>query len=183
MLFLSICLSGISWQYFTRNAQHILDLQPKDAKLEVLYGAGIGGYNSTQIANTIVNDINAIKPDNVLFAGHLLAKREVVEYLSAIYNQATVKIIIGLDQKGINQLDLTDCPLPKYKFAVLRKLALPVNTQVLLAFNNRTRQAIGFIGSYPFDVTEADNSESSLVVIRDYDTCASIYASYNGLIK
>ena len=183
VIFLSICISGLSWQYFTKNAQHILDLQPKTAKLEVIYGAGVGGFNSTQIANTIITDINAVRPDNVLFAGHLLAKREVVEYLSAIYNQATVKIIIGNDLKGVNQLDLDDCPLPKYKFALLRKTGLPLNSQVLLAFNNSTRQAIGFIGTYPFDVTEADNSESSLVVIRDYDTCASIYATYNALIK
>jgi hypothetical protein len=46
------------------------------------------------ITCTILKELEQLKPDNCLFVGHQLAKKEVVEYLSALSRIAKVQLVI-----------------------------------------------------------------------------------------
>ena len=70
------------------------------------------------------------------------------------------------------------CPI-----TAIRETPLIIRTQVLLAFNNQTKRAVAFIGTYPFDVQDASNSEHTLIVLRDYNECSQLYGYYAKLLS
>ena len=63
---------------------------------------------------------------------------------------------------------------------------IPVNGDVhpimLLAFNNRTRKAVAFVGTYPYDLRDASHGEHALIVIHGFDECSRLYSAYVPLL-
>ena len=91
-----------------------------------------------------------IKPEGVIFVGHQLAKKEVVEYLSAISATTQVKVLIGTDATGYNPLDNPESFLKQYlNKAEVRKAKYPIRSQVLIAVNTTTRREWRWLAPIP----------------------------------
>lgn len=176
---LGIGLGSTGLCYVTRHAQDIRNRHPVMLKTaSFMAGAELGGYEPQDLTLEILRELDRLQPDNCLFVGHQLAKKELVEYLSALSRHHRAIVALGPNSQGRNQLAGQGSPLRNYEFTGLMEIKIPVRTQVLLAFNNQTRQAIAFLGTYPFDVQDASESEHSLVVIRDFEQCSEIYRQY-----
>jgi hypothetical protein len=125
-----------------------------------------------------------IKPESVIFVGHQLAKKEVVEYLSAISGTTQVKVLIGTDATGYNPLDNPESFLKQYlNKAELREAKYPIRSQVLIAVNTTTQRAMALVGTYPYDVNDASKGEHLTVWIRNYDDCVEMYNAFNKLFR
>jgi hypothetical protein len=185
VVFLSLALMGGVMQYYNHNFKAaVAKLQPKSTTTDVSYLGSemLSGKTSQILANRIVEELIKLNPDNILFVGHQLAKREIVEYLSAVSRNGRVRILIGSDLAGQNQLEDVHSPLRQFAFTALRIAKYPISTQTLLAFNTRTKQAIAFIGTYPFDIQEASRGENLTLLIRGYDQCLNLYTLYDKLL-
>jgi hypothetical protein len=142
----------------------------------------LGGGPSQDFANDVVLEMAHIKPDHALFVGHQLAKLEIVEYLSAISRSASIKVLIGADATGVNQLENPQSPLRQYlHYADLRAARYPVRTQVLIAVNTTSHKGMALVGTYPYDVADASQGEHFTVYVRDYNECVQLYNRFNKL--
>ena len=110
--------------------------------------------------------IRDINPDQIVFVGRQLAKKEIVEYLSALSRTAHVRVVIGSDANGDNQLYHPESPLRSYYFTQLCISYQPLASQALVALNSRTGEAIAYMGNYPFDVSEASKTEYFMMELR-----------------
>src|SRR6266498_3281965 len=63
-----------------------------------------GEFPSYKLTQTMLGRIRDINPDQIVFVGRQLAKKEIVEYLSALSRTAHVRVVIGSDANGDNQL-------------------------------------------------------------------------------
>jgi len=180
---LTFCLSAAV--IAMEHAQYAHGLPAPSAQSQPVVYLGsemLGGNPSQDFANDIVLEMNRVKPDRVLFVGHQLAKLEIVEYLSAISKRASIKILIGADANGANQLANPQSPLRQYlSYADLRTARYPVRTQALIAINTTTQTGMALVGTYPYDVADASQGEHTTVYIRDYKECVKLYNFYNKL--
>lgn len=184
ILLLAATISGAALIYVNKNAQRIRDLNPRIIRTSTFVpGPHLAGSKSSDLSIEIVNALDKINPENVLFVGHQLAKREIVEHLSQLAKKSQVLVAIGKSPSGKSQFADQDSPLRKYQFTVRCEIYETVHSQVLLAFNNQTKQALCFIGTFPYDTTEAEASENMLILIRDYQQCSDIYNYYIQYLK
>jgi hypothetical protein len=183
IILLSAALTSLALVYVNRHAREIIALNPSPSQSQFLFGEVLGGDKSQAITCAILKELEHLKPDNCLFVGHQLAKKEVVEYLSALSGIAKVRLVIGKDPNGKSQMASTRSPLRQYQFTEIKETPLTIRTQVLLAFNNQTKRAVAFIGTYPFDVQDASSSEHALMVLRDYNECSRLYGCYTKLLS
>jgi len=183
IVLLSAALTSAALVYVNRHAREIIARNPPPSNNQFLFGEVLGGDKSQAITCTILKELEQLKPDNCLFVGHQLAKKEVVEYLSALSRIAKVQLVIGKDANGKSQMASAHSPLRQYQFTQIRETPLIIRTQVLLAFNNQTKRAVAFIGTYPFDVQDASSSEHALMVLRDYNECSRLYGCYAKLLS
>jgi hypothetical protein len=175
-------LFGITAWYFSRHLGEILAKQPKPPTCLYCGSELLGGKTSQEFANDIVLGMYNIKPEGVIFVGHQLAKKEVVEYLSAISATTQVKVLIGTDATGYNPLDNPESFLKQYlNKAELREAKYPIRSQVLIAVNTTTRRGMALVGTYPYDVNDASKGEHLTVWIRNYDDCVQMYNAFNKL--
>ena len=168
-------LTCISFWYINSHIRTIIDKQPKDPKIGYVGSELLGGKPSNDFAVDIVNELISIKPDNVMFVGHQLAKKEVVNYLSAISKQARVKVLIGANEAGINAVEDIESPLRKIYFTELRAANCIIRSQILVAINTTSKKAVALIGTYPYDNQDASRGEHYTVCIRNYNDCVYLY--------
>jgi hypothetical protein len=183
VIFLTLCLSaGVIAMEHARFAHGLPAPAAQSQPVLYLGSELLGGNPSQDFGNDIVLEMNRIKPDRVLFIGHQLAKLEIVEYLSAISKRAGIKILIGNDATGANQLANPQSPLRQYlSYADLRTARYPVRTQALIAVNTTTQTGMALVGTYPYDIADASQGEHTTVYIRDYKECVKLYNFYNKL--
>lgn len=179
--FLATCLYILSHRFI---AAHVREIIARNTHpIEIIASDAIGGSQSQQTTAHILKEIDDLKPDYCVFLGHQMAKKEIVEYLSALSQIAKVQLILGTDETGHSQLSDPQSPLRQYAFTELRRSSLPIRTQALLAFNNHTKQAVAFVGTYPYDLQEAARGEHTLIVIRGFDECSRLYRAYAPLLE
>lgn len=179
--FLAVCLYILSHRFI---ASHVQDIIARNTHpVEVIASETLAGKKSEEITARILKEIDDLKPDRCFFIGHQLAKREIVEYLSALSRIASVRLILGTDANGRCQLADPKSPLREYAFTEVRQSSMPIRTQALLAFNNRTRKAVAFVGTYPYDLRDAAQGEHLLVVIHGFDECSRLYSAYAPLLE
>lgn len=177
---ISFSLAGLLLHLFNQQVRLLKQAAQKGPAVELIGSPRLGGEPSESYSEQLVLDISHLKPDNILFVGHRLIKKEVVEYLSAISKSTNVKILLGDNYDGKNLLDDIQSPLRQLYFTDIEAVKYPINTQVLIVLNTQTKQAFAIIGTYPFDKTEAEkqNPEYSMVKTTDYDTCVKLYSTY-----
>lgn len=179
--FLAVCLYILSHRFI---ASHVQDIIARNTHpVEVIVSETLGGRKSEEITARILKEIDDLKPDRCFFIGNQLAKKEIVEYLSALSQIASVQLIVGTDSNGRCQLADPKSPLRQYAFTEVRQSSMPIRTQLLLAFNNRTKQAIAFVGTYPYDLRDAAQGEHALLVIHGFDECSRLYSTYAPLLE
>ena len=183
VVLLSLALSSAVFLSADRAVKLNMARYRRGSTNQYLVGEALGGKASADIAFDIIKALAALKPDRVLFAGHQLAKKEIVEYLSAISRTTSVRILLGSDAHGANQLTDMQGPLRQYVFTELIPARLPVLSQVLIAVNSRTKQGLALVGTYPFDVQDASKSEHLTVCLQDYNDCVSLYNTYDKLVS
>ena len=135
----------------------------------------------SDVAGAIVHELDRVEPDNCLFFGYQMASRAVVGKLCEIARTGHVRIVVGDGPSGRNQLADEDSPLRKLPALHLIQIQYRVNTQALLAFNRITHEAVCFVGSFPFDQSEASRTENMLVAFGNYDLCEKIYEGYDAM--
>ncbi len=178
--FLAVCLYILSHRFI---AAHVHEIIARNTHpVEVIASETLGGKKSEEITACILKEIDDLKPDRCFFIGHQLAKKEIVEYLSALSQIASVRLIVGTDSNGHCQLADPKSPLRQYAFTEVRQSSMPIRTQALLAFNNHTKKAVAFVGTYPYDLQDAAQGEHALIVIRGFDECSRIYSAYASLL-
>ncbi len=179
--FLAVCLYILSHRFI---ASHVQDIIARNTHpVEIIASETLGGKKSEEITARILKEIDDLKPDRCFFVGQQLAKKEIVEYLSALSQIASVRLILGTDGSGHCQLADSKSPLRQYAFTEVRQSAMPIRTQLLLAFNNRTKKAVAFVGTYPYDLRDASQGEHALIVIHGFDECSRIYSAYASLLE
>jgi hypothetical protein len=179
--FLAVSLYILSHRFI---ASHVQDIIARNTHpVEVIASETLGGKKSEEITARILKEIDDLKPDRCFFIGHQLAKKEIVEYLSALSQIASVRLILGTDGNGHSQLADPKSPLRQYAFTEVRQSSMPIRTQLLLAFNNRTKKAVAFVGTYPYDLQDASQGEHALVVIHGFDECSRLYSAYAPLLE
>ncbi len=181
-MLLASALYALTQQYLAAHLREII-ARNSPSPVEFVASEALGGQKSAEITARLLKEIDELKPDNCLFIGHQLAKKEVVEYLSALSQIAAVKLVLGPDDGGKSQLSDPRSPLREYQFTEVREVAMPIRSQVLLAFNNRTRKAVAFVGTYPYDQQDSARGEHALVIIRGFDQCSRLYSAYAPLLK
>ena len=149
--------------------------------ITIIYSPNLGGPSPVELAQQMVLAISHVQPDTCLFVGHRFLKREVVEYLSAISKSCDVRILLG-SYNGTSLLEDKESPLRQFYFTQLVSSTQPINTQVLIALNRHTQQAVCYIGTFPFDLATAEHSEYSLLEMRDYSKCEELYQKYSKLL-
>jgi hypothetical protein len=179
---LAVTLYALTQRYFTAHIQEIIARNSPESPVEIIPSEAIGGQTSAEITARLLKEVDDLKPDNCLFVGHQLAKKEIVEYLSALSQIATVKLVLGPDDTGKSQLADTRSPLREYQFTEVREASMPIRSQVLFAFNNRAKTALAFIGTYPYDLQDSARGEHALVVLHGYDQCSHLYSAYAPLL-
>ena len=179
VILLSAGLASAVLFYVKAHLQEILDKQPKPIASLYYSSELLGGKSSQDFANDIVLEMAHIKPDRIMFVGHQLVKREIVEYMSALSKTTQIKVLIGTDATGFNPLDNPESVLKQYlHYAELREAKYPVRSQVLIAVNTSTKQGMALAGTYPFDVNDASRGEHFTVWVRNYDDCVQMYNTY-----
>lgn len=179
--FLAIGLYILSHRFI---AAHLREIIARNSHpLEVIASEALGGKKSEEITARVLKEVDDLKPDNCIFIGHQLAKKEIVEYLSALSQISSVRLILGTDNNGKSQLADPKSPLRQYGFTEVRQSVMPIRTQMLLAFNNRTRKAVAFIGTYPYDLQDAARGEHALIVVHGFDECSQFYSAYAPLLE
>ena len=181
-IFLAAALCALAQQYFSAHLQDIIARHSPESPVEIIPGEAIGGQKSAEITARLLKEVDDLKPDNCLFVGHQLAKKEIVEYLSALSQIATVRLVLGPDDSGKSQLADPRSPLREYQFTEVREAAMPIRSQVLFAFNNGVHKALACIGTYPYDLQESARGEHALVVLHGYDQCSQLYSVYAPLL-
>lgn len=179
--FLAACLYALSHIFIASHVQEIIARNTRP--LEFITCAALGGSKSEEITAHILKEIDELKPDECLFVGHQLAKKEIVEYLSALSQMSTVRLVLGTDGNGKCQLTDPKSPLRQYGFTEVRQSPMPIRTQMLLAFNHHSQKAVAFIGTYPYDLRDAATGEHALIVARGYDECRQIYRTCAPLLN
>jgi hypothetical protein len=182
VILVSVGLSSSIIYYVNAHLKEILAKQPKPLE-SIYYGSELlGGKSSQDFSYDIVQGIADIKPDNIIFVGHQLAKKEVVEYLSAISKRTRIKVLIGTDATGYNPLDNPQSLLKQYlHYTELREAKYPIRSQVLIVVNTSTQRGMALFGTYPFDVNDASKGEHFTVCIRNYSDCVQLYDTFNKL--
>ena len=142
-IFLAAALCALAQRYFSAHLQEIIARHSPESPVEIIPGEAIGGQKSAEITARLLKEVDDLKPDNCLFVGHQLAKKEIVEYLSALSQIATVKLVLGPDDTGKSQLADPRSPLREYQFTEVREASMPIRSQVLFAFNNGAQQGAG----------------------------------------
>ena len=178
--FLAVGLYVLSQRFIASHVQEIITRNTHP--VEVIASEALGGKKSEEITARVLKEVDDLKPDNCIFIGHQLAKKEIVEYLSALSQISSVRLVLGTDGSGNSQLADPSSPLRQYGFTEVRQSSMPIRTQMLLAFNNRTRKAVAFIGTYPYDLRDAARGEHALMVVRGFDECSRIYSAYAPLL-
>lgn len=179
--FLALCLYVLSHRFI---ALHVQDIIARNTHpVEVIACETLGGKKSEETTARILKEIDDLKPDRCFFVGHQLAKKEIVEYLSALSQIASVRLVLGTDGDGRCQLADPKSPLRQYAFTEIRQSSMPIRTQLLLAFNNRTKKAVAFVGTYPYDLQDAAQGEHALIVIHGFDECSRLYSAYAPLLE
>ena len=179
--FLAVCLYVLSQRFVTAHVQDIIARNTHP--IEIVASETLGGKKSEEITARILKEIDDLKPDRCFFIGHQLAKKEIVEYLSALSQIASVRLILGADANGKSQLADPKSPLRQYAFTEVRQSSMPIRTQLLVAFNNRTKKAVAFVGTYPYDLRDAAQGEHALIVIHGFEECSRIYGAYAPLLE
>jgi hypothetical protein len=182
-ILLAVALYALAQRYVTAHIQEIIARNSPESPVEIVTGEAIGGQKSAEITARLLKEVDDLKPDDCLFIGHQLAKKEIVEYLSALSQIATVKLVLGPDDTGKSQLADSRSPLREYQFTEVREAPMPIRSQVLFAFNNRAKTAVAFIGTYPYDLQDSARGEHALVVIHGFDQCSQLYNAYAPLLK
>jgi hypothetical protein len=182
-ILLAVALYALAQRYVTAHIQEIIARNSPESPVEIVTSEAIGGQKSAEITARLLKEVDDLKPDGCLFIGHQLAKKEIVEYLSALSQIATVKVVLGPDDTGKSQLADSRSPLREYQFTEVREAPMPIRSQVLFAFNNRAKTAVAFIGTYPYDLRDSDRGEHALVVIHGFDQCSQLYSAYAPLLK
>jgi len=100
--FLAVCLYILSHRFIASHVQEIIarNTHPVD----IIPSEALGGRKSEEITARLLKEVDDLKPDNCIFIGHQLAKKEIVEYLSALSQIASVRLILGTDASGNSQL-------------------------------------------------------------------------------
>jgi hypothetical protein len=179
--FLALCLYILSNRFIAAHVQEII--AHNTHPIQIIASDAIGGWKSQEITAHILQEIDDLKPDRCVFLGHQMAKKEIVEYLSALSQIAKVQLILGADESGHCQLSDPQSPLRQFAFTELRRSRLTIRTQALLAFNNQTRKAVAFVGTYPYDLQESAQGEHTLIVIRGFEECSRLYRAYGPLLE
>jgi hypothetical protein len=182
-ILLAVALYALAQRYVTAHIQEIIARNSPESPVEIVTSEAIGGQKSAEITARLLKEVDDLKPDGCLFVGHQLAKKEIVEYLSALSQIATVKLVLGPDDTGKSQLADSRSPLREYQFTEVREAPMPIRSQVLFAFNNRAKTAVAFIGTYPYDLRDSARGEHALVVIHGFDQCSQLYSAYAPLLK
>ncbi|ODU24296.1 MAG: hypothetical protein ABS95_02020 [Verrucomicrobia bacterium SCN 57-15] len=179
--FLAVCLYILSHRFI---ASHVQDIIARNTHpVEIIASETLGGKKSEEITARILKEVDDLKPDRCFFIGHQLAKKEIVEYLSALSQIASVRLILGTDSNGHCQLADPKSPLRQYGFTEVRQSSMPIRSQLLFAFNNRTKKAVAFVGTYPYDMRDAAQGEHALIVIHGFDECSRLYSAYAPLLE
>ena len=181
-MFLAAALYALTQRYCAAHLQEII-ARNSPAPVELIPGEALGGQKSAEITARLLQEVDDLQPDECLFVGHQLAKKEIVEYLSALSQIATVKLVLGPDDTGKSQLADSRSPLREYQFTEVREASMPIRSQVLFAFNHGARKALAFIGTYPYDLQDSARGEHALVVLHGYDQCSQLYSAYAPLLK
>lgn len=179
--FLAVCLYILSHRFIASHVQKIIARNTHP--VEIIASEALGGKKSEEITAHVLREVDDLKPDTCIFIGHQLAKKEIVEYLSALSQIASVRLILGTDGTGNSQLADPKSPLRQYAFTEVRQSSMPIRTQLLLAFNNRTKKAVAFVGTYPYDLRDASRGEHALIVIHGFDECSRLYTAYAPLLE
>lgn len=178
--FLAICLYMLSHRFIASHVQEIIARNTHP--VEIIASEALGGKKSEEITARVLKEVDELKPDTCIFIGHQLAKKEIVEYLSALSQIASVRLILGMDASGNSQMADLKSPLRQYGFTEVRQSSMRIRTQMLLAFNNRTKRAVAFIGTYPYDLRDAAHGEHALIVVHGFDECSRLYRAYAPLL-
>ena len=183
-ILLAFCLGAVS--IFGLNYSSVFKSSPAlpistDTQITIINSPNLGGPTPNDLAEQMVLAIAHIHPDQCLFVGHRFLKKQLIEYLSAISKTTNVRILLG-SNNGQAQLDYAEDPLRQFYFSQLVSSAQPINTQVLVAFNDQTKEAVCYIGTFPFDLNTSEHSEYVVFEIRDYLKCKQIYQTYSKLL-
>lgn len=178
--FLAICLYILSHRFIASHVQEIIARNTHP--VEIIASEALGGKKSEEITARVLKEVDDLKPDTCIFIGHQLAKKEIVEYLSALSQIASVRLILGMDASGNSQMADPRSPLRQYGFTEVRQSSMRIRTQMLLAFNNHTKKAVAFIGTYPYDLRDASHGEHALIVVHGFDECSRLYSAYAPLL-
>ncbi len=178
--FLAICLYILSHRFIASHVQEIIARNTHP--VEIIASEALGGKKSEEITARVLKEVDDLKPDTCIFIGHQLAKKEIVEYLSALSQIASVRLILGMDASGYSQMADPKSPLRQYGFTEVRQSSMPIRTQMLLAFNNHTKKAVAFVGTYPYDLRDASHGEHALIVVHGFDECSRLYSAYAPLL-
>ncbi len=181
-ILLASVLFSLSQQYIAANLKEII-ARNSPGPIEIIAGEALGGWKSAEITAHVLKEVDDLKPDHCLFLGHQLAKKEIVEYLSALSQIAKVSVVLGFGEDGKSQLADPQSPLRQYRFTELWEAPMLIRSQVLMAFNNRTGQAVAFVGTYPCDQQDSSRGEHTLIVIHGFDQCSQLYSAYEPLLK
>ena len=181
-MFLAAALYALTQRYCAAHLQEIIARNSPDP-VELIPGEAVGGRKSAEITARLLQEVDDLQPDECLFVGHQLAKKEIVEYLSALSRIATVKLVLGTDDTGKSQLADSRSPLREYQFTEVREASMPIRSQVLFAFNHGAKKALAFIGTYPYDLQDSARGEHALVVLHGYDQCRQLYSAYAPLLE
>lgn len=178
--FLAICLYILSHRFIASHVQEIIARNTHP--VEIIASEALGGKKSEEITARVLKEVDDLNPDTCIFIGHQLAKKEIVEYLSALSQIASVRLILGMDASGNSQLADPKSPLRQYGFTEVRQSSMPIRTQMLFAFNNRMKKAVAFVGTYPYDLRDASHGEHALIVVHGFDECSRLYSAYAPLL-
>ena len=178
--FLAVCLFILSHRFIVSHVREIVARNTHP--IEIIVSEALGGKKSEEITARVLKEVDDLKPDTCIFIGSQLAKKEIVEYLSALSQIASVRLILGTDASGNSQLADSKSPLRQYGFTEVRQSSMRIRTQMLLAFNNRTKKAVAFVGTYPYDLRDAAHGEHALIVVHGFDECSRLYSAYAPLL-
>ena len=172
----------LAFVYITKQAKAISARNPvvyRTARIEV--SRLLGGPTADQATDLIIREIEAIDPDSIIFAGNSLYKGELVKYLSERTRKGgTVVLLLG---KGSPLLTRDASTLGDYDFSYVMSAPIPLTTQVLAAFNADKGRAVAFVGTFPFDRTQAESTENVLVEVIDRDQCNKLLDGYQRLFS
>src|SRR5260370_3809350 len=110
-IFLAVALYSLTQQYFTAHIQEIIARNSPESPVEIVVSEAMGGQRSAEITARLLKEVDDLKPDNCLFVGHQLAKKEIVEYFSALSPLATFKLVLGPASPGNPTLAVPMSPL------------------------------------------------------------------------